>query len=169
MPIYPCSDKPNYNWQLGLFNHSFQSLRRLSMQQVDPDDLVQVLRTRYMFQHVTSPKLDLHIRDVPTGNDLVLWAIESLFPVLINFPHLCNLSIQPGNASHHPIVAITPSVLDTLSKLPLQSVTLAGMMCLPSPWPDNFTTSWPPATKLSLPQWIYYPVLLFCPNSIISD
>ncbi|KAF8599983.1 hypothetical protein BDV93DRAFT_511215 [Ceratobasidium sp. AG-I] len=50
-----------------------------------------------------------------------------------------------------PLTAITPPVLDILSTLPLQSVTLGRMDCPLIPWPNNFEIAWPLVTKLSMP------------------
>lgn len=149
--IYSCLIDPENYKRSVLPAQSFPALRRFAMHQVDPKHIIEVLWTRNMLQHVTSLNIDLDIDMLQEGQGDEEWAIHTLFPALVNIPHLCDLTIDIGDCPPWPRTIINPSVLNILSTLPLQSVTLAGMQCPLDSWPDNFMTAWPLVTKLSLP------------------
>lgn len=148
--LYLCADEPPHQSQNRLSSQSFRSLRQFSTRGVGPNDILRVLSSSYNIRHVTSLELDFHIYALDPSVDPATWAIEVMFPALTNFLHLCHLSIKPTR-SRDPLVVIGTSVLDVLSRLPLKTVHLGGMVCPSSPWPENFTAAWPLVTSLSLP------------------
>ncbi|KAF8599986.1 hypothetical protein BDV93DRAFT_525680 [Ceratobasidium sp. AG-I] len=150
--VYSMFDPPDWENEPTVPEDSFSSLRRLSMHEVDPYDVLQVLRTRHMFQQVTSLVLDFNIDEFPLEESIDFWLINDFFPILSNIPRLCDFSVKiPSLESEETLMVIRPLVLDILSALPLQSVTLGNMECPFIPWPDNFEIAWPLVTKLSMP------------------
>ncbi|KAF8600040.1 hypothetical protein BDV93DRAFT_546614 [Ceratobasidium sp. AG-I] len=119
------------------------------MHETDPLSMVQVLGTRHMFQYITLLELDFNVDDYSI-EPLDMWMITTFFPVLSNMPHLCNFSLKILRL-YETLTVIKPPVLEILSALPLQSVTLGTMECPLSPWPDNFEIAWSLVTKLSMP------------------
>ncbi|KAF8599982.1 hypothetical protein BDV93DRAFT_559804 [Ceratobasidium sp. AG-I] len=150
--IYSSFDTHDWSDEPEVSEDSFPSLQQLSMHEVDPYDLLQVLRTGNMFQHVTSLDLGFDVTQFLPEEPVELWMIETLFPVLSNVPHLCDFSLKiPALEDKEPLTVITPSVLGIFSALPLKSVTLGNMEWPFRSWPHNLGISWPLVTKLSLP------------------
>ncbi|KAF8599990.1 hypothetical protein BDV93DRAFT_608922 [Ceratobasidium sp. AG-I] len=151
--IYSALDTLDADKMPGLSEHSFPALRQLSMFGVDPHDALKVLGATGMFRRIEYLNIDIDIGRFHRGEFADLWLIDDFFPVLSNMPRLCGLSLKiPGIDDIEPLSAITPSILNILSALPLLSVTLGNMECSITPWPDHFGMIWSLVTKLCIPE-----------------
>lgn len=73
------------------------------MHQVDPEHIIEVLWTGGMFQHVTSLNIDLDIEVLESDQEDEEWGIKTLFPALVNLPHLCDLNIDIATVHRGPV------------------------------------------------------------------
>lgn len=126
----------------------FPALKHLTLSQPSTFEAQLALNLGPMLQNLTSLSFEMLLDE---DEDDEGWVTSAFFPSLLNIPHLTDLNVEidyekaPGIFDYLGIS--TPAVYDSLSKLPLRTLSLSGLR-----FDDDvdLTAIFPSLTKLQL-------------------
>ncbi|KAG8737489.1 hypothetical protein FRC10_008110 [Ceratobasidium sp. 414] len=148
-----------YSWPKDAEDHDFEiddnlfpSLTGLNLYHLAPWDVERVIRLRPLIKGLKSLFLETNLNRLGSEEDPTEWLNGELFPLLKDAPHITDLNIKVKSPSRaFNVYEIGESVLTVFSRLPLECLSLDGLILSGGALNVDLGTMWQCLTRLQMP------------------
>ncbi|KAG9091024.1 hypothetical protein FS749_000121 [Ceratobasidium sp. UAMH 11750] len=153
MDIYSGPDDADDHGDFEIDDNLFPLLTGLYLHHLDPWDVERVISLRPLIKNLVSLSLETDLNRFNHEEDPTEWLIGELFPIIVDAPHLAELTIkvEPPREPATRAYEIGDSVLAVFSTLPLKNLFLDNIVLSRGALNVDLGVVWPSLTRLRIP------------------